>query len=145
MPTGVPCFLESWTSFVRDPFGISLTFESREEIEGNVGDVARAWAFRKDDRKPVASFAREPFGVSRFCISRGEVEGNVEEGARTWGVRKYDWKPGVFFLTGVPCFSESWTSFVREPFGISLTFDCREEVEGNVGDAARAWEVREDD
>ena len=36
-------------SFAREPFGISLTFDGREEVEGNVGDVARALAFRKDD------------------------------------------------------------------------------------------------
>ena len=36
-------------SFAREPFGISLTFEGREEVEGNVGDVARAWTFREDD------------------------------------------------------------------------------------------------
>ena len=42
-------------SFAREPFGVSLTVvsrgdvESNVEVEGNVGGVVRAWAFREDD------------------------------------------------------------------------------------------------
>ena len=48
-----------------------------------------------------------------------------------WEVRKDDRKP--------------LASFAREPFGISLLFEFRGELEDKVGEDAGAWEVCKDD
>ena len=42
-------------SCAREPFGVSRSFFSREEVEGNVEEGAWTWGVRKDDRKPEAS------------------------------------------------------------------------------------------
>ena len=44
-------------SGAREPFGISLAFVSRGDVEGNVEEDAWTWGVRKDDRKPGVSSA----------------------------------------------------------------------------------------
>jgi hypothetical protein len=145
---------KSLASGAREPFGISLAFVSRGDVEGNVEEDAWTWKeSTSSSRRPLFVLDHKSCLCAVFCSKNGCAENRrncafsaprflLQFGRET---AKSSLFAEVNVARGRAASTHHCDGSVREPFGISLTFDCREEVEGNVGDVARALAFRKDD